>query len=80
MIENLPKQLQTVYDLMATGNAIPFATIHDALFTNGEDYDPRLLQQRIGPYIGRLNRRIAKFHMQVKPGVLKGTYVLQRTH
>lgn len=76
----LPKKLQSVYDLLAKGNAVAFADIHDAIFDNATEFDQRLLQQRIGPYIARLNRRLDRYRMVVKPGVLKGTYTLQRSN
>ena len=33
-------------------------------------------QQTLGPYIVRLNRRLAKYRLAVKPGALKRTYAL----
>lgn len=37
----------------------------------------REAQQQLGPYVTRLNRRLRAHKQAVRPGRIKGTYVLQ---
>lgn len=71
----LPAALQLLFDALKTGKDTPIATIHATLFGSTLE-DPRSMQQRVGPYVTRLNRRIRGAKKIVKPGALKGTYVL----
>lgn len=78
---DLPASLQRLYDaflLVGPPSDTPALTIeamHNAVYgaTEGERRD---MQQRVGPYVTKLNRRIRGHKLIVKPGDLKGTYVL----
>lgn len=49
----------------------------DELFEAVGGKDGRHRQSWLGPYITRLNRRLAPHHLAVRPGDLKRTYRLQ---
>jgi hypothetical protein len=74
MSNDLPRQQQTLHDLLLGRGDVPIATLYGALFS-----EPRPAAQQqmwLGPYITRLNRRLAKAKLRVEPGALKGTYRL----
>lgn len=71
----LPPKLRQLHDFLA-GKAD--TDIMD-IYMNVIDPDPvplRQAQQYLGPYITKLNRRLREHKQTVKPGRLKGTYVL----
>ncbi len=75
MIE-LPKTAQTLFDALHCKGDVDIDTLHKALFPGAKVREKRNQQQRLGPPIVRLNRRLVKHKLAVKPGALKGTYRL----
>lgn len=74
----LPASLQKLYDAVKGGKPVTIDALHDTVF--GETLDVRRdMQQRLGSYVTKLNRRLKKHDKAVKPGDLKGTYVLTST-
>lgn len=71
----LPAQQQTLYDALAGKGDVPIETLYASLGLAPLSERVRQ-QQALGPYIVRLNRRLAKQRKAVKPGALKGTYAL----
>lgn len=69
----LPERQQKLYDALAGRGDVPISDLCDAIEANLENTPA---QQWLGPYITRLNRRLAKRGLRVKPGALKGTYRL----
>lgn len=71
----LPKQLARLYELLPVGKDVEIEHLFNGLF--GEVAKPRVAQQQqLGPYISKLNRRIAGRKQKIVPGKLKGTYRL----
>lgn len=69
----LPRRCQQLYDALSGRGDVPFATLCEAIDAN---LGPTASQQWLGPYVTRLNRRLVKHGLAVKPGVVKGTYRL----
>lgn len=72
----LPKREQDLYDLLAGKGDVAI----DDLFRDmgGPEYDEsRNRQQWLGPYVTKLNRRLKKLKIKVRPGVARGTYRLE---
>ena len=67
---DLPRRQQQLYDSLAGRGDVPFTTVAEALEANLENC---AAPQWLGPYVTRLNRRLAKRGLAVKPGVTKGT-------
>lgn len=63
----LPERPQQLYDALIGRGDVAIADLCKAI---GQAPD----QNRLGPYITRLNRRIASQGLRVKPGTLKGSY------
>lgn len=78
---DLPESLKRLYDaflMVGAATEAPALTIeamHRAVYGSLEG-ERRDMQQRIGPYVTKLNRRIRSHKLAVKPGDMKGTYVL----
>ena len=51
-------------------------TLHAAIYPDIKDRTRTQQQQVLGPFITRLNRRLVKHRLAVKPGERKGTYTL----
>ena len=73
---NLPAQQQTLFASLSGKGDVPFADLYRALYPDGQVEGRAAQQQVLGPFVTRLNRRLAKHRMAVKPGDLKGTYRL----
>lgn len=58
------------------GADVPVAVLYTYVFDTDEQTDPTYMQQRLGPYITRLNRRIKAAGWRVCPGEIKRTYRL----
>lgn len=71
----LPKQQAKLYAILAGGADIDIDVLYRTLL---EKEPPKNAQQHIGPYISKLNRRIALKGEIVRPGKLKRTYSLQK--
>ena len=73
----LPPKLRGLYDFMRAhdGEDVTIPAIYGAVVA-GDALDLRTAQQKLGPYITRLNRRLREHRKAVKPGRLKGTYAL----
>ena len=69
----LPERQRKLYDALAGRGDVPITDLCKAIEANLENTAP---QQWLGPYITRLNRRLSKRGLVVKPGALKGTYRL----
>lgn len=71
-----PAQQQKLYDLLFGNGEVEIDRIYRELFDRDA---PKDAQQKIGPYIVKLNRRLAPQGLVVRPGVrLKRTYSLQK--
>ena len=76
----LPAKLQKLYDFMQGKGDTPILDIYRHL----NDREPeraqlsehRYAQQALGTHITRLNRRLREHKQAVRPGRIKGTYVL----
>lgn len=71
----LPTQLSALYDALIIGHDVDFKTLWLSIRAKPLT-DDRNVQQALGPYITRLNRRLRQHGRQVEPGRLKGTYRL----
>jgi hypothetical protein len=77
-------RLRRLYMLMAHNERtdVSLTALHneiyaDTLFVKScATFTPRDMQQRIGPYITRVNRILAPFGWHIVPGVVKQTYRL----
>ena len=70
----LPRRLQQLYDAMANKGDVAFDALCDALERGADSTcSPH---EWLGPYVTRLNRRLAKRGLKVIPGDLKGTFRL----
>lgn len=72
---DLPAQQKTLFDALEGKGDVAIETLYTALGLPPTPERTRQ-QQSLGPYITRLNRRIARHRKAVKPGALKGTYAL----
>lgn len=75
MPTDLPERQQQIYDALKGRGDVPITELCTAISAPPLDLT-RNHQQWLGPYITRLNRRLAKQKLRVKPGALKGTYRL----
>ena len=73
---NLPPAQQRLFDALKGQGDVKIDVIFAAVYPDWPEAEPRYKQQRLGPVITRLNRRIAKDRMAVKPGDIKSTYRL----
>lgn len=71
----LPAQQQKLFDALATGGDVAIEDLYRLLL---EREPPKDAQQRLGPYIVKLNRRLAAQNLVVRPGRIKRTYSLQQ--
>lgn len=77
IIQELPTQQAAIYEALFCKGDVAIETLY-AVLTGGPAIQTRTAQQQhLGPYIVRLNRRLAKHRLAVKPGDLKGTYALK---
>jgi len=72
----LPASLQRLFDTVKGGEPATILSMYDAVFGDSDTTDRRYMQQRLGAYVTKLNRRLKGVGQAVKPGDLKGTYVL----
>lgn len=72
MIINLPPKMDVLYRTLFGQGDVAWETLADTLGL-GQERHP---QQALGPYVTRLNRRLAKHRMKVEPGRMKRTYRL----
>ena len=71
----LPHRQQQLYDALVGQGDVEIRRLCSAL--EGPDLeDQRTMQQWLGPYILRLNKRLTKRGLKVVTGKLKGTYAL----
>ena len=56
--------------------SVPVADLHKAVYGETEIEDVRHMQQRLGSYVTKLNRRLKGHKLAVKPGDRKYTYAL----
>jgi len=71
----LPASQKTLYEALRGRGDVSIEKLYSALGL-AETTDSVRQQQTLGPYIVRLNRRLAKHRLAVKPGALKRTYAL----
>ena len=72
MIDNLPPKMNVLYRALFGQGDVGIDELAEGLGL-GADRHP---QQALGPYVTRLNRRLAKHKMKVEPGRMKRTYRL----
>lgn len=79
IISELPAQQAALYRLLDGAVDVSIDRLYGAIEENwsvpAETQTAK--QQILGPYITRMNRRLAKHRRVVKPGALKGTYTLK---
>lgn len=75
--DELPAQQAVLYAALFLKGDVAIETLHEALFSKSEKTRVEQ-QQALGPYITRMNRRLQRHAMVVKPGTIKGTYTLAR--
>lgn len=73
--QSLPPKLALLYGALPHGQDVMIPALHGVLFPDSPR-DHRDAQQWLGPYLTKLNRRIAKHKLAVKPGRLRGSYRL----
>lgn len=73
----LPASLQKLYGMLAVcpGGPVAVGPLHQEVYGHVTD-DVRHMQQRLGSYVTKLNRRLKGHKLAVKPGDRKYTYVL----
>jgi hypothetical protein len=71
----LPTQQEKLYEALAGKGDVSIDTLYRILF---DREPPKDAQQRLGPSIVRLNRRLAASRLVVRPGKMKRTYTLQQ--
>lgn len=76
MIDQLPAQQRTIFEALEGKGDVMVETLYLALGLPAIEGRARQ-QQALGPYITRLNRRIAKHRKAVKAGALRGSYTLK---
>lgn len=75
----LPTKMKQLLDVMEpAGQDVTVVKMFEAVKGEKATAEYRHLQQHMGPYITRLNRRLAQYRYRVEPGRLKGTYRLSR--
>lgn len=73
----LPPKMQALYDVMPQdGKDVAMLKMFVAVKGDLTDEPQRHVQQHLGSYITRLNRRLAKQKKRIEPGRMKGTYRL----
>lgn len=76
-VDDLPPKMQALYGAMASdGKDVSMMKMFAAVKGDLSDEPQRHIQQHLGSYITRLNRRLAKRKERIEPGRLKGTYRL----
>lgn len=75
ILEFPPKQ-QALYDALRGKGDVPISELYAAVFPQGGTAPAGKEQQWLGPYITKLNRRLARRGLAVKPGNTKGSYAL----
>lgn len=74
---SLPPTIQRLYELVKDGKRVPIVKMHEAVFgLPAGPLSQRDMQQRVGSYVTKLNRRIRKQKKILKPAEIKGTYAL----
>lgn len=71
----LPPKLKELHDFLVGKGDVDIMAIYLCVI-GGEEVALRRAQQYLGPYVTKLNRRLREHRQVVKPGRLKGTYVL----
>jgi hypothetical protein len=73
----LPPRLQKLFESFPTRDQdVAIWTLYSALFPAHPTIQPVLQQQKLGPSITRLNRRLRGERIAVRPGVARRTYRL----
>lgn len=77
ILAELPRAQAALFSVVATGET-RIDMLFDALVITGNG--PKNIncgkQQYLGPYISKLNRRLAKHKLAVKPGIARASYRL----
>lgn len=73
--ETLPPKLALLFGALPQDKDVMIPVLHEVLFP-GAARDHRDAQQWISPYLTKLNRRIAKEKLAIRPGKLRGSYRL----
>lgn len=71
----LPAQQHKLYAALLDQGDVAIDLLYRTLF---DREPPKDAQQRLGPYIVKLNRRLAEHGLIVRPGRIKRTYSLQQ--
>lgn len=71
-----PAAQLALYTALKGNGDVPFHTLLSATQDGAVAANDPHLQQRLGPYVTRLNRRLKAARLAVRPGRLKGTYCL----
>ena len=77
IVEQLPAQQAALYQALFGRADVAIETLHATIYPDDKNPGTRTQQQQVlGPFITRMNRRLVKHRLAVKPGALKGTYTL----
>lgn len=71
----LPPKLKELHDFLKGKGDVAILEIYRNVVSPRE-LPQREAQQYLGPYITKLNRRLREHRQVVRPGRIKGTYVL----
>ncbi len=76
----LPEKLRKLYDFLDGKGDTPILDIYRHVLDREPEPAPlseyRYAQQALGTHITRLNRRLREYRQAVRPGRIKGTYML----
>lgn len=77
-----PIQQKKLFDFMWGKGDVPILDLYRHLYDKepkkGPVSETRDAQQRLGPTITRLNRRLKPHRLKVVPGEMKGTYTIKK--
>ena len=73
----LPPKLKELHDFLKGKGDVAILDIYRNV-VSAEELPQRAAQQYLGPYITKLNRRLREHKQAVRPGRIKGTYVLTK--
>lgn len=72
-----PPELQVrLYDALKSGKDTAIADLFSVAYPDADMAEQRLAQQRLGPPITKLNRRLRSYAYAIRPGRARGTYAL----
>lgn len=75
----LTPRMQELFALFELDKDVTILGVYERFFDHPPEVDRRRAQQHLGSYITKLNRRLKRRRLAVRPGRLKETYRLVST-